>query len=157
MRTRKEFKPSVAAWIYIMRIYALMTRHAEKMLNEDGLTLVQFDVIAQLGAMDQCCTQGVLCEKLMVTKGNVSGVIDRMVKEDWVLRVEDEEDRRCNRLHLTAKGKKVYQKIVPKHEGWVDEMFSLITRQEQAELKYILRKLLKGLKDLEGYPEDCLD
>jgi len=140
-----------------MRVYALMTRCGEKILKEHGLTLVQFDVIAQLGAMDECCTQGALCEKLMVTKGNISGVIDRMAKEDWLMRVEDETDRRCNRIHLTAKGKKIFEKVVPSHEGWVDEMFSLITRQEQSKLRDILRKLLKGLKDLEGYPESCLD
>jgi DNA-binding MarR family transcriptional regulator len=157
MRTKKILRPSVVSWIYIMRVYALMTRRAEKILNEHGLTLVQFDVITQLGAMDECCTQGALCERLMVTKGNVSGVIDRMAREDWLTRVEDAADRRCNRIHLTAKGKKIFEKIVPSHEGWIDEMFSLITRQEQSELRDILRKLLKGLKDLEGYSEGCLD
>jgi DNA-binding MarR family transcriptional regulator len=157
MRTKKVLRPSVVSWIYIMRFYALMTRRADKILKEHGLTLAQFDVIAQLGAMDECCTQGALCERLMVTKGNVSGVIDRMAKEDWLMRVEDEKDRRCNRIHLTAKGKKIFEKVVPVHEEWIDEKFSLITRQEQSELRDILRKLLKGLKDLEGYPENDLD
>jgi DNA-binding MarR family transcriptional regulator len=128
-----------------MRIYAFVTRCAERELRKEGLTLPRFDVIAHLGAGEECFMQDTLCEKLFVTKGNISGLIDRMVEEGLVSREEDPENRRCNRIQLTDQGKKIFQKVVPEHEDYIDGVFSALTRQEQTELKELLRKLIKSM------------
>lgn len=145
MKTKKTLlKPSVLAWIYIMRVYAFVTRCAERELRKEGLTLPRFDVIAHLGA-EECFMQDTLCEKLFVTKGNISSLIDRMVEEGLVSREEDPKNRRCNRIELTDRGKKLFQKVVPEHEECIDNMFSALTRQEQIQLKELLRKLMKSM------------
>jgi DNA-binding MarR family transcriptional regulator len=89
--------------------------------------------------------QDTLCEKLFVTKGNISGLIDRMAEEGLVSREEDPTNRRCNRIELTDRGKKIFQKVVPDHEECIDHMFSVLTRQEQTQLKELLRKLVKSM------------
>ena len=128
-----------------MRVYAFVTRCAERELRKEGLTLPRFDVIAHLGVKEECFSQDDLCEKLLVTKGNISGLIDRMAEEGLVSREEDPKNRRCNRIELTDRGKKLFQKVVPEHEGCIDNMFSVLTRQEQTQLKDLLRKLIKSM------------
>ena len=149
MRTIKAgLKPSVLSWIYMMRIYSLVTRAAERELRAEGLTLPRFDVIVQLGALEGCCTQESLCDKLLVTKGNVSGLIQRMMVEGLVTRREDPENRRCNRVQLSENGKRLFRKVVPDHEGCIDALFSGLSRREQAELSELLGKLLAYIRKL---------
>lgn len=137
-------KPSVLAWIYMMRVYAVVTRDAERELRRAGLTLPRFDVIAHLGA-GESLTQDALCGKLFVTKGNVSGLIDRMAGEGLVSRQEDPKDRRCNRIRLTKRGEMIFQKTVPEHEEFITRMFSALKRREQTRLKELLRKLMRSM------------
>lgn len=156
MRTKKaQAPPAIIAWIYVMRLYNLVGRCAQRDLARHGLTLSRFDIIAQLGALgvEDCCSQGALCDRLLVTKGNVSGLLHRMVGEGLVSREEDPENRRCNRVRLTAKGQRLRDAVVPEQEACIDGMFSVLSRTEQEQLRNILRKLLCRISALESGSE----
>lgn len=143
--------PSVLAWAALSRIYALVARCVEKDLTAKRLTLPKFEVIAQLGMIQKGCSQEALCERLLVTKGNVSGLISRMVKEGLVLREESPSDRRCNCIRLTARGKKIFQEVAPEHKACLDHLFSKLGPKEQVQLKNSLLKLLRCAKEKAGY------
>jgi DNA-binding MarR family transcriptional regulator len=153
-----DLKPSVLAWVYLMRIYCLVARCADKELKVTGLTLPQFDVITQLGALEGCCTQEALCDRLLVTKGNVSGLVSRMVQEGLVSRQEDPANRRCNRVQLTAKGRRLFEAVGPDHEACLDGMFSTLSAKEQEQLRDLLGKVLVNVRakaGCSGEPERC--
>ena len=147
-------KPSVLAWINLMRIYGLVVRCAEKELKATGLTLPQFDVITQLGAQEGCCTQEALCDRLLVTKGNVSGLISRMAQEGLVSRQEAPSDRRCNRVQLTDKGRRLFESVMPDHNACLDGLFSTLSCKEQEQLRDLLGKLLTNVRAKAGC-SDC--
>lgn len=142
--------PCVCAWTTLGRIYALVARCVEKDLKARRLTLPKFEVLAQLGTIEEGCSQEALCERLLATKGNISGLISRMVKEGLVLREEDPSDRRCNCIRLTDRGKKLFREATPEHRACLEQLFSRLAKREQAELNELLLKLLSCAKEKAG-------
>ena len=115
----------------------------ERVLDEAGLTLPQFDVLANLG-MAEGITQQELAERLLVTKGNVCGLLDRMEAVDLVQRKPDQKDRRVNRLHLTRQGRAALQATFPTHLGMVRQYMSVLSGSEQRTLAQLLSRLDAG-------------
>jgi DNA-binding MarR family transcriptional regulator len=146
MKTNPCPKPALHGWLYLMKVYNIAARCMEQELKEKGMTLPRFEIISQLGVEEDGCTQENLCNKLFVTKGNISGLLDRMVKEGWVSRETNPSNRRCNRIQLTPRGRKIYQSVVPKRESCLAKMFSKLKPREQNELNGLLEKLLESVK-----------
>src|SRR5690242_9576078 len=103
MGTATIRQPGLIAWMHLMRVHNKMQHHASDHLDYYDLTPAQFEVLAHLSA-DQGISQQVLAQKLLVTKGNVCGLIDRMSTQGLVERRCDPDDRRSNLLFLTDKG-----------------------------------------------------
>ena len=82
---------AVAAWVALMRVFARMERRVTQLLAEHGLGHPQFEVLLNL-AMGEGITQQELAERLLVTKGNVCVVLDKMEDKRWVERREDPVD-----------------------------------------------------------------
>src|SRR4051812_44126756 len=87
-------------WLLLARIYHRIARRLGQVLDRHGLSLAQFEVLAVL-FVGAGITQQELASRLLVTKGNICGMIDRMEANAWVERRPDPEDRRVNRLFLT--------------------------------------------------------
>ena len=134
-------RPSVLGWLRLLRVGSKV----EKVLNEQmrffGLSNAQFDVLAHVGAAEGI-TQGELAGSLLVTKGNVAQLLDRMEKRGWISR---RREGRTNRLFLTDGGRRLFTEVVPAHEALVDERLSALSREEQQRLHDLLRKLDRAL------------
>ena len=128
------------AWLHLVRVYDKMHHHAMDHLIDYGLTPAQFDVLAQLWR-NQGINQQELAGKLLVTKGNVCGLIDRLEKLSLVERRSDPEDKRTNLLYLTEAGRKLADEAIPAHEAFILEHIGTLTHEEQASLLSILRNL----------------
>jgi len=120
------------AWLAVARAYQTIQRQLERILDEAGLTLPQFDVLANLG-MSEGITQQELAGRLLVTKGNVCGVLDRMEEADLVERRPDPRDRRANRLYLTGRGRGALREAFPAHLGVVQRHMAALS-DEQCQL-----------------------
>ena len=136
--------PSVLAWLYMMRVFDKMERLSDERVQELGLTGAQFDVLAQLSTHEGISQQA-LSEQLFVTKGNVCGLLDRMEEKGWVERQPDPNDRRAHRLYLTDVGRSVAERAMPDQEEFIAEQMSVLTEEEQATLRSLLRKLDRSL------------
>src|SRR5437764_11838434 len=99
MTTNSSRQAGILAWIHMLRITHKVQRCESAQLAEYNLTLPQFDVLAQLHR-EEGITQQSLADRLLVTKGNVCGLMDRMMEQDLVERREDPEDRRAYMLYL---------------------------------------------------------
>ncbi len=136
---------SMSAWLYLVRVYDKMQRHLMDHLDNYDLTLAQYDVLALL-SQEQGITQQALAQKLLVTKGNVCGLIDRMSAHGLVERRSDPEDRRPNLLHLTAEGERLAKEAVPAYSEFVREHMSGLTPQQLAALREILQTLDNSIR-----------
>jgi MarR family transcriptional regulator, 2-MHQ and catechol-resistance regulon repressor len=116
-------------------------RDSGERLKGWDLNVAQFDVLAHVGASEGM-TQQELADSLLVTKGNVCQLLDRMEDRGWISR---RQDGRANRLFLTDEGRRLFNEVVPDHEALVTERFSALSRKEQEQLHELLRRLDKAL------------
>ena len=104
-------------------------------------TLPRFDVLAQLQAAGQDLTMGELSARLMVTTGNVTGLIDGMEQDGLVERRPNPSDRRSTLIAATAAGEALFARMAPAHRGWIETLTRDLTRAEMALLYELLGKL----------------
>jgi DNA-binding MarR family transcriptional regulator len=127
-----------------MRVHSKMEHHTSEHLHDYGLTPAQFDVLAQLRGAPGISQQA-LAERLLVTKGNVCGLLDRMSAQGLVERRSDPEDRRSNLLFLTEQGLKLADEVIPAHEEYIISHMVALPPEEQRLLGGLLRDLEKYL------------
>lgn len=132
---------AVVAWLRLARAYQKVAQAATAQLREFGLSLAQFDVLTQVGAAEGL-TQQELAARLLVTKGNVSQLIDRLESAGLVVRVP--QGRIC-RLYLTPSGRALSARVVPAHEAFIARAFSALSSEEQARLAQLLRTIDRSL------------
>ncbi len=109
-------------------------------------TMARFDLLATLDRTDgQTLAQ--LSRALLVTAGNLTGLVDRAARDGLLVKRSDQRDRRVSRVYLTRKGRALVQQLVPRHARAVQRTLSTLTAQEQGDLRRILGKLRDGLQD----------
>jgi DNA-binding MarR family transcriptional regulator len=134
-------RPGLLAWLRLARIFQKVERNSGEHLRGWDLNVAQFDVLAHVGASEGM-TQQELADSLLVTKGNVCQLLDRMEGRGWISR---RQQGRANRLFLTDAGRRLFDEVVPAHEALISGRFSVLSEGEQERLHELLRKLDKAL------------
>jgi DNA-binding MarR family transcriptional regulator len=132
-------------WVQLVRTVSLIQRRIVAALAARDVTLPQFDVLATL-RFNEGQTQQELAERLLVTKGNVCGVLDRLEALGWVERRPDPKDKRANRLFLTPAGKRKVETLLPEHDALVVKALSVLPDSG-------VKSLRKALEELESAVE----
>ncbi len=132
---------SVVAWLRLLRVEQKVSRTLTEDLRRWDLNLAQFDVLARVGGTEGT-TQQELAEALLVTKGNVCQMLDRLQKRGLLVR---RPDGRANRLFLTDEGRRLFEEVVPVHEALVAEQFSSLSTSERSQLMRLLGSLDRAL------------
>jgi DNA-binding MarR family transcriptional regulator len=131
------FQSAIVAWLRLYRVVQKIDRMQSTHLRKWGLNIAQFDVLAHVGA-HKGITQQELADSLLVTKGNISQLLDRM--EHMGLLSRNQEKRNKN-IALTEKGQELFDRVVPAHERMIAEQLAVLSQVEIADLQRILRKL----------------
>jgi MarR family transcriptional regulator, organic hydroperoxide resistance regulator len=131
-------------WARLIRVREQMGRRLERLFARHGLTTAQFDVLATLSHGDGIMQQE-LSERLLVTKGNVCGLIDRAEAAGWVERRADPEDRRANRIFLTQTGRERLAVTLPDHHDLIQEILGPLGNQQLQELHDALDQIVARL------------
>ena len=105
-----------------------------------GLTPAQFDIVATLGNTPGM-TARELGEKTLITKGTLTGVVDRLEGKKLVRRVAMPSDGRCQIIQLTVQGEKLFSRIFPAHLAHMERAFAQLSQKELAGMTESLRKL----------------
>jgi DNA-binding MarR family transcriptional regulator len=120
----------------------LLMRESRKSVERWNLTLPQFDVLAELARADaRGFTFVELSRLLLVTSGNLTGIVDRLEQEQLVVREPDKADRRVVRVRLTAKGRKLTGRILPQHAEDVRAILAEVPHETLAQLAATLGDL----------------
>jgi DNA-binding MarR family transcriptional regulator len=104
----------VGLWIRVARVYNLAMRELRSGLRRD-CTMPQFDVLAQLDRSPEGLTFSALSEHLLVTAGNLTGIVDRLEKAGLARRETNPKDRRQTFIKLTDKGREYCNDVIPAH------------------------------------------
>jgi DNA-binding MarR family transcriptional regulator len=128
------------AWLQMIRSYDHLQSQVSALLQSHGMTVPQFEVLSTLAAAD-CTNQQELADRLQVTKGNLVGLIDRLTERGWVERIQVPEDRRVNKVRITAIGKDLIHAVLPEQAGIVERMMSGLDDQEIETFRELMKKL----------------
>lgn len=132
-----EQRRSVATWLRLARVFHKIDHASVEQMRAWDLSLAQFDVLARVGASEGV-TQQQLADRLLVTKGNICQLLDRMEGRGLL---ERRQEGRANRIFLTESGQALWNQAVPAHEALIGELMGALTPEEQSELLPLVRKL----------------
>jgi len=140
-------------WLRLLACTNLIETRVRKGLRESfDTTLPRFDLMAQLDRADDGLTMGELSRRLMVSNGNVTGLIDRLVAEGMVERRTDEADRRAQLVRLTPDGKRAFDTMTPAHQAWIADALTPLNDADKTRLLDLLAKLKSALTTNEAHP-----
>ena len=120
-------------WLQMLKA----VRHVEGGLREKlregyGTTLSRFDVLAALHAHPEGMTMSELSQHLIVSNGNVTGVVDRLVADELAERQSLSTDRRAIVVKITESGRVLMDEMAVNHRGWINDMFRNVSEADAA-------------------------
>jgi len=140
------------AWLRLLTCANLIERMVRHRLRETfDMTLPRFDLLAQLDRAPRGLTMGALSRRLMVSNGNVTGLIDRLVGEGLVVRRPDPGDRRAQVVRLTGRGKRTFDAMTPVHQRWIQDAMRGMGRDEMETLYGLLAALKRSVEGSLGH------
>jgi DNA-binding MarR family transcriptional regulator len=138
---------AVSVWLRLLKAHGLLLREVRRRVPVP-LTLPQFDVLAQLHRRgERGMTSGELTRELLVTAGNLTGIIERLVRMDLVGRHAVPEDRRAVRLRLTPRGRRLMRSAIPRHRRDVAALLAVLPGGELRRLRALLGSLGRALQE----------
>jgi len=139
-----DYGLALAVWVRLLKAHGLIVRELRRRMPED-LTLPQFDVLAQLHRDPDGMTSSELTRALLVTAGNVTGLVGRLKHLGLVERRPVPGDRRAARIRLTTRGRQVVQRALPRHGRDVGALMSALPARDLVQLRGMLGRLNRSL------------
>ena len=124
----------------LARTYQAFSSYSDGHIRELGLTSPQFDVLATLGGTEGMSMKD-LAAATLVTKGTLTGIIDRLEQKGLLRREVPPENRRSFTIVLTDAGEALFQKVFPEHIAYLQQRFEKLTADELHQLHDLLKKL----------------
>ncbi len=144
-------KQSLRLWLHIFSCAGVVERRIQNRFRERfSTTLPRFDVLAALQRAGKPISMGALSDLLLATGGNVTGIINRLQKDNLVVRTKDPGDARSHIVALSDLGHKYFAELASAHEKWIDEMFSDLSDEEISAMLDHLGKLRASLDPQTG-------
>jgi MarR family 2-MHQ and catechol resistance regulon transcriptional repressor len=131
---------ALSLWVKLARAFATISKHSLEDIRSYGLTQPQFGVLESLGHLGTI-TLGELSRKQLTSCGNVTVVVDNLEDQGLVERRPCPEDRRVIYVRLTAKGKRMFDRIFPPHARFMTALLDALSQEEQVKLSALLKKL----------------
>jgi len=137
--SRSEDHQALRLWLRLLTCTQLIEGGVRARLRERfDTTLPRFDLMSQLWRYPEGLKMNELSRHLMVTGGNITGIVDPLEQQGLVERRAEPADRRAYRVQLTRTGRKAFAEMARAHEEWVVEMLAGLSRKEQAEIYSLL-------------------
>ncbi|HEX6956422.1 MAG TPA: MarR family transcriptional regulator [Ferrovibrio sp.] len=155
LRGNKASASSELANRIFFRLYqAANTMHktGTKALDKYGITTQQWSVLGALSRPQAAngMVIGDLCRFLMVSRQNLTGVLDRLGRQGYITAVTDPADRRSRRVKLTPKGEKIWNAITPLIYDYYDNTLQGFSFDDRVAFLHHLNHLLDNMVRLDG-------
>ncbi|TXL75166.1 MarR family transcriptional regulator [Vineibacter terrae] len=135
-----DSKDRLRLWIRLLRANRLIEAELrERLRTTFDTTLPRFDVLAALYRAPDGMLMSDLSRFLLVSNGNVTGIIDRLAAEGLVLRAQRDGDRRTSIVRLTRAGEEQFRTMAAAHEGWIDALLGGVSGNDARRLATMLK------------------
>jgi DNA-binding MarR family transcriptional regulator len=134
-------KESLRTWLRLLSCESMIEQRLRSVFRlHFDVTLPQFDVLSELEHASAPLTMSELSHELMVSNGNITGVIDRLVTMGLVQRERPEHDRRIQYIQLTEKGSAEFRRMAGLHEVWINQLLADVSQKDMQQLQALLLK-----------------
>jgi len=114
--------------------------------SEFGVTLPRFDLMSALYREQGGLTMGELSRKMLVSNGNVTGIVERLQKEGLVKRWVLPTDRRIYSVGLTAKGRTDFKIMADRHKEWIGDILGGLEDEDLSPMIQMMDRLREALR-----------
>ncbi len=140
-------KDELRLWLRLLTCTTMTEALIRSRLRERfGVTLPRFDLLAQLARAEGGMTLGDLSRRMMVTNGNVTGLVERLVADGLVARTPGPADRRTVVVALTQAGQHQFATMAAEHERWVADAFAGLGAEEVGQLMQLLGQVKASVR-----------
>ncbi|MCC0039076.1 MAG: MarR family transcriptional regulator [Brucellaceae bacterium] len=137
---REDNKERLRLWIRMLRASrSIEAELRERLKTEFGSTLPRFDVMAALYRQPDGMLMSDLSRFLLVSNGNVTGIVDRLVTDGLVSRAKRDGDRRTSIVRLTSSGMAAFEAMAEAHEDWINTYLQGVTPDQAVRLSSMLK------------------
>jgi len=138
-------------WLRLLTCTTLIEGAVRSRLRERfDVTLPRFDLMAQLDRAPEGMTLSDVSKRMMVSNGNVTGLVERLVESGHLDRRTSDSDRRVQVIRLTKIGRAEFRKMAAEHEGWIADIFSDLNPKDVRELMRLLAKTKGSAQNAAG-------
>src|SRR5438105_9093968 len=139
-----DHRAQTRLWLRLLACTTLIGTELRRQFREEfDFTMPRFDVLAQLDREHGGLVLGELPKRLMVTAGNLTPIVDRLVEDGFITRSPSPLDRRVQIICMTAGGRKAFRRMAKKHGLW---LASLLAEVPKGRLDGLVKEL-DGLKN----------
>jgi DNA-binding MarR family transcriptional regulator len=139
-----DTKPRLRLWVRLLRATrGIEAQLRERIRTEHGATLPRFDVLSALARHPQGLMMSELSRQLMVSNGNVTGIVERLATDGLVHRTTAARDRRRSVVTLTEDGRTTFDAMATEHEQWINELLGDLSTEEAVRLSELLERVLR--------------
>lgn len=122
-------------WLRILTCSTLVDAEVRRRLREEfDTTLPRFDLLAQLARAPQGMPLSVMSRRMMVSAGNLTALVERMVEIGHIRRTTSPSDRRTQIVTMTSTGRTFFRKMAKRHGEWISELFDGISHSDRSAL-----------------------
>lgn len=133
-------KDRLRLWIRLLRAARVVEGELrERLKTQFEMTLPRFDVMSALYRERDGMLMSDLSRFLLVSNGNVTGIVDRLVSDGFVVRSNREGDRRTSIVRLTEAGEIRFADMASAHENWIEELLKDISEEDARRLSSMLK------------------
>ena len=136
-----DHKDELRLWLRLFACKEVIESEVRRRLRDSfDVTLPRFDLMAQLYRAPKAMTLGELSQRMMVSNGNVTGLVDRLLEQGLVSRRPSPKDRRAQLVSLTAEGRRFFGAMARANGDWIGEMLAGLSADDIETLMRLLAK-----------------
>ena len=135
----------VRLWLRLLSCTMAIEKDVQRRLGLKGATLARFDILAALDRHCEGMTMGALSRALLVSKGNVTQLVQRLAKDGLVGITPSPEDRRASIVRLTPQGRAEFAGLAAAHHDWVEALLAGMDAAERESLYSALGALKRSI------------
>ncbi len=134
-------RSSVRVWLRLLSCTMAIEKEVQRRFAERGMTLPRFDVLAALDRHKEM-NMGALSKALLVSNGNVTQLVQTLIRDGLVELHKPPADRRSSIVRLTEEGRHQFARLARAHSDWIDQMLGGLDFTQRERL-YVALGILK--------------
>ncbi len=145
--TRRQLE--AGSWLAVVRAYQACNRRYAQLLHAFDLTIAQFDVLTAVGALGAGAVPKAIADELVVTRGNITGVLHRLRERGLLETRAHARDGRSFVCTLTPAGESLLERARAAASAFIQEQLAPFGDEELADTRRQMERMRRHLQTLD--------